>query len=108
MLPGALQGLGAAAACLQLLLLLGGTEPRPHGWDEDQLQVESIKRSILERLGMPAPPALRRRLDQESIRRAQQQYEQKVAELMGNRSREEEAAAVAASRRLHSLTASRK
>lgn len=108
MLPGALRGLGAATICLQLLLLLGGAEPRPHGWDEERLQVESIKRSILERLGMPAPPAPRRRLDQESIRRAQQQYEQKVAELMGNRSREEVAVAVAGTRRLHSLIASRK
>ncbi|XP_035428385.1 growth/differentiation factor 15 [Cygnus atratus] len=102
MLPGALRDVGAAAACLLLLLLLAGVEPRPRSWDEDRLQVETIKRSILERLGMPAPPAVRRRLDQESIRRAQQQYEQKVAELMGNRSREE--AAVAGTRRLHRLT----
>lgn len=106
MLPGALRDVGAAAACLLLLLLLAGVEPRPRGWDEDRLQVETIKRSILERLGMPAPPAVRRRLDQESIRRAQQQYEQKVAELMGNRSREE--AAVAGTRRLHRLTPIRK
>nr|XP_010304367.1 PREDICTED: growth/differentiation factor 15 [Balearica regulorum gibbericeps] len=76
-----------------LLLLLAGVELRPHTWDEDRLQLEAIKKGILERLGMPAPPVIRHRLDRESIRRAQRLYRQKVAELMRNRTREEEGGA---------------
>ncbi|KAM9254566.1 growth/differentiation factor 15 [Cariama cristata] len=103
-MPRVLGDVGVALTCLQLLLLLAGVELRPHGWDEDRLQLEAIKKEILERLGMPAPPVIRHRLDQESIRRAQRLYQQKVAELMGNRSREEEEGAVSETRRLHRLT----
>ena len=106
-MPRALRDVGAALTCLQLLLLLAGVELRPHAWDEDRLQLEAIKKGILERLGMPAPPVIRHRLDQESIQRAQRLYQQKVAELMGNRSREEEGA-VPGTRRLHRLTPTRK
>ncbi|XP_075580003.1 LOW QUALITY PROTEIN: growth/differentiation factor 15 [Pelecanus crispus] len=97
---------GAALTCLQLLLLLAGVELRPHAWDKDRLQLEAIKKGILERLGMPAPPVVRHQLDQESIQRAQRRYQQKVAELTGNRSREEEEeeGAVPRTRRLHRLT----
>ncbi|KAM6231504.1 growth/differentiation factor 15 [Spheniscus humboldti] len=102
-MPRALRDVGAALTCLQLLLLLAGVELRPHAWDEDRLQLEAIKKGILERLGMPAPPVIRHRLDQESIRRAQRLYQQKVAELTGNRSREEEGA-VPETRHLHRLT----
>ncbi|XP_009470226.1 PREDICTED: growth/differentiation factor 15 [Nipponia nippon] len=107
-MPRALRDVGAALTCLQLLLLLASVELRPHAWDEDRLQLEAIKKGILERLGMPAPPVVPppvagHRLDQESIRRAQRLYQQKVAELMGNRSQEEEGA-VPRSRRLHRLT----
>ncbi|XP_076215514.1 growth/differentiation factor 15 [Aptenodytes patagonicus] len=102
-MPRALRDVGAALTCLQLLLLLAGVELRPHAWDEDRLQLEAIKKGILERLGMPAPPVVRHRLDQESIRRAQRLYQQKVAELTGNRSREEEGA-VPETRHLHRLT----
>ncbi|XP_054661383.1 growth/differentiation factor 15 [Grus americana] len=103
-MPRVLRDVGAALACLQLLLLLAGVELRPHTWDEDRLQLEAIKKGILERLGMPAPPVIRHRLDQESIRRAQRLYRQKVAELMRNRTREEEEGAVPGTRRLHRLT----
>lgn len=106
-MPRVLRDFGAALGCLQLLLLLTGVELRPHAWDEDKLQLEAIKKGILERLGMPTPPVVRHRLDQESIRRAQRLYQQKVAELMGNRSREEEGA-VPRTRRLHRLTPTRK
>ncbi|XP_063214254.1 growth/differentiation factor 15 [Chroicocephalus ridibundus] len=102
-MPRALRDVGAALTCLQLLLLLPGAEPRPHAWDGDRLQLEAIKKGILERLGMSAPPALRQHLDQESIRRAQRLYQHKVAELTGNRSREEEGD-VPRTRRLHRLT----
>ncbi|KAM6189573.1 growth/differentiation factor 15 [Sarcoramphus papa] len=102
-MPRALRDVGAALTCLQLLLLLAGVELRPHAWDEDRLQLEAIKKGILERLGMPAPPVIRHRLDQESIQRAQRLYQQKVAELTGNRSREEEGA-VPGTGRLHRLT----
>lgn len=106
-MPRALRDVGAALTCLQLLLLLAGVELRPHAWDEDRLQLEAIKKGILERLGMPAPPVVRHRLDQESIRRAQRLYQQNVAELTGNRSREEEGA-VPETRHLHRLTPKRK
>ncbi|KAM6331718.1 growth/differentiation factor 15 [Alca torda] len=102
-MPRALRDVGAALTCFQLLLLLPGAEPRPHAWDRDRFQLEAIKKGILERLGMSAPPAIRQRLDQESIRRAQRLYQQKVAELTGNRSREEEGD-VPRTRRLHRLT----
>ncbi|KAM6395794.1 growth/differentiation factor 15 [Rhynochetos jubatus] len=102
-MPRALRDVGAALTCLQLLLLLSGVELRPHAWDKDRLQLEAIQKGILERLGMAAPPVIRHRLDQESTRRAQRLYQQKVAELMGNRSREEERA-VPGTRRLHRLT----
>ncbi|XP_058715035.1 growth/differentiation factor 15 [Poecile atricapillus] len=97
---------GAALTCLQLLLLLSAVDSRPHTWDQDRFQLEAVKKEILERLGMSAPPVPRRPLDQESIQRAQRLYRQKVAELAGNRSREgeEEEEAVSGSRRLHRLT----
>lgn len=106
-MPRVLRDFGATLGCLQLLLLLTGVELRPHAWDEDKLQLEAIKKGILERLGMPTPPVVRHRLDQESVRRAQRLYQQKVAELTGNRSREEEGA-VPRTRRLHRLTPTRK
>lgn len=80
----------AALTCLRLLLLLSAADSRPHAWDQDRFQLEAVKKEILERLGMPAPPAIRSQLDQESIQRAQRLYRRKVAELAGNRSREEE------------------
>ncbi|XP_069734040.1 growth/differentiation factor 15 [Phaenicophaeus curvirostris] len=102
-MPGALRDAGTTLTCLQLLLLLfSGAEPRPHAWDEDRLQLEALKKGILERLGMTAPPVLRHPLDPESIKRAQRLYRHKVAELMGNRSREE-ARVVPGTRRLHRL-----
>ncbi|XP_063259567.1 growth/differentiation factor 15 isoform X1 [Prinia subflava] len=105
-LPRALRGLGAALTCLQLLGLLSAADSRPHTWEQDRFQLEAVKKEILERLGMPAPPAVRRRLDQESIQRAQRLYQHKVAELARNRSRdgEEEEGAVSSRRRLHRLT----
>ncbi|XP_053822081.1 growth/differentiation factor 15 [Vidua chalybeata] len=104
--PNALRGVGAALTCLQLLLLLSAVDSRPHTWDQDRFQLEAVKKEILERLGMPAPPVSQRQLDQESIQRAQRLYQQKVAELAGNRSREEEEEeeAVSRTRRLHRLT----
>ncbi|XP_068776213.1 growth/differentiation factor 15 [Struthio camelus] len=80
----------AAATCLPVLLLLCGAELRPHARGEERLQLEAVKRGILERLGMPGPPAVRRGLDPDGVRRARRRYEEKVAELMSNRSREEE------------------
>ncbi|XP_068276518.1 growth/differentiation factor 15 [Nyctibius grandis] len=102
-MPGTLRDAGAAVTCLQLLLLLAGVEPRPHAWDQDTLQLETIKKGILERLGLPAPPVIRHRLDPESIRRAQRLYRRDVAELAANRSREEDGA-VPGTRRLRRLT----
>lgn len=108
-MPRALRDVGAAVTCLQLLLLVTGVEPRPRGWDEDRTQLEAVKKGILERLGMSAPPVVRQRLDQESIRRAQRLYRHKVAEVMRNRSREEEEeeGSVSRTRRLHRLTPTR-
>ncbi|XP_023798634.1 growth/differentiation factor 15 [Cyanistes caeruleus] len=97
---------GAALTCLQLLLLLSAVDSRPHTRHQDRFQLEAVKKEILERLGMSAPPVPRRPLDQESIQRAQRLYQLKVAELAGNRSREgeEEEEAVSGTRRLHRLT----
>nr|RLV63196.1 hypothetical protein DV515_00018519 [Chloebia gouldiae] len=105
-MPKALRGVGAALTCLQLLLLPSAVDSRPRTWDQDRFQLEAVKKEILERLGMPAPPVIRRQLDQESIQRAQRLYQRKVAELAGNRSREEEEEeeAVTRTRRLHRLT----
>ncbi|XP_064030906.1 growth/differentiation factor 15 [Pogoniulus pusillus] len=103
-MPRALRDVGATLTCLQLLLLLTSVELRPHTRDEDRLQLEAIKKGILERLGMSSPPVVRHRLDQESIQRAQRLHRQRVAELMGNRSQEEVGAGTG-TRRLHRLTA---
>ncbi|KAM6310632.1 growth/differentiation factor 15 [Podargus strigoides] len=102
-MPRALRDAGATLTCLQLLLLLSGVELRPHTWDEDKVKLEAIKKEILGRLGLPAPPGIRHQLDQESILRAQRLYRQRVAELMGNRSREEEGP-TPGTPRLHRLT----
>ncbi|CAM2109112.1 growth/differentiation factor 15 [Caretta caretta] len=91
-----------AATCL-LLLLLSSVEPRPHGWAENRLQLETIQRGILDRLGLQEPPVLRQRLDQDGVRRARQLYREKLTQLWGNRSREESWAA-APPRTLHLLT----
>ncbi|XP_038020039.1 growth/differentiation factor 15 [Motacilla alba alba] len=103
MLSRAVRGAAAALTCLQLLLLLSAVHSRPHSWDQDRSQLEAVKKEILERLGMPAPPVIRRQLDQESIQRAQRLYQRKAAELAANRSREEEEEEEAVSR-LHRLT----
>ncbi|XP_048144318.1 growth/differentiation factor 15 isoform X2 [Corvus hawaiiensis] len=103
-MPNALRGVGAALTCLRLLLLLSAVDSRPHTWDQDRFQLEAVKKEILERLGMPAPPVIRRQLDQESIQRAQRLYQQQVAEMARNRSREEEEEAASRTRRLHRLT----
>ncbi|KAM9369176.1 growth/differentiation factor 15 [Phaethornis superciliosus] len=103
-MPKALRDLGAAFTFLQLLLLLTSVEPRPQGWDQEKFRLESIKKEILERLGLSAPPVLRTPLDTQSIRRAQRLYRQKVAELSGNRSREAEPGTQPGIRRRHRLT----
>ncbi|XP_064353408.1 growth/differentiation factor 15 [Dromaius novaehollandiae] len=77
----------AAATCLPVLLLLSGVELRAPAAGDERLQLEAVKRGILERLGMAGPPAGRRPLDPDGVRRAQRLYAEKVAELMGNRSR---------------------
>ncbi|XP_009069569.1 PREDICTED: growth/differentiation factor 15 [Acanthisitta chloris] len=108
-MPRALRDVGAALTCLQLLLLLLPVDSRPHAWDQDRLQLEGVKKEILERLGTPI---IRQQLDQESIRTAQRLYQLKVAELAGNRSREEQqeeeeeegGETVPGTRRLHRLT----
>ncbi|XP_068020971.1 growth/differentiation factor 15 [Melanerpes formicivorus] len=102
-MPRAPRGVGATLTCLQLLLLFTRVELRPHTWDEDRLQLEAIKKEILERLGMSSPPVVRHRLDQESVQRARRLHRQRVAELMGNRS-QEEVGAVTTTRHLHRLT----
>lgn len=94
----------SAFTSLQLLLLLSAVNSRPHAWDGDRLQLERIKKEILERLGMAAPPIPERRLDQGSILRAQSLYQQKAAELARNRSQEEEKEGAVS--RLHRLTPS--
>ncbi|XP_008499212.1 growth/differentiation factor 15 [Calypte anna] len=103
-MPKALRDLGAAFTFLQLLLLLTSVEPRPQGWDQEKFRLESIKKEILERLGLSAPPVLRTPLDTQSIRRAQRLYRQKVAELTANRSREAEPGTQPGIKRRHRLT----
>ncbi|XP_010187249.1 PREDICTED: growth/differentiation factor 15 [Mesitornis unicolor] len=99
-MPTALRDVGAALTCLQLLALLGGAEM----WERDEMRLEAIKKGILERLGMPAPPVIRHRLDPESTRRARLLYRHRMAELTGNRTREE--GAVAGATHLHLLDVS--
>ncbi|XP_025066060.1 growth/differentiation factor 15 [Alligator sinensis] len=81
-------GPGSAATCLMLLLLLS-PHVQPRGWDETRLHLETLKQGILDRLGMPGPPAIRQALDQDGIRRARQLYEERLALLWGNQSRAE-------------------
>ncbi|XP_075759026.1 growth/differentiation factor 15 [Pelodiscus sinensis] len=86
-----------------LLLLLSSVEPRPRSWDQPELELETIKRGILDRLGLQEPPVLRQRLDQDGLRRARQLYREKLTQLRGNRSRDESQAAAPAWT-LHLLT----
>ncbi|XP_038595933.1 growth/differentiation factor 15 [Tachyglossus aculeatus] len=81
--------LAAAALLLLLLLLSPGTEPRPHTAHERQLQLEAIKRGILERLDLREPPKVRQPLSPGEALSLQHRYEEALAEMRRNQSRGE-------------------
>ncbi|XP_043846324.1 growth/differentiation factor 15 [Dromiciops gliroides] len=80
---------------LPLLLLLlqppppsRAAEPPPED-PERSVQLEAIRSSILARLGMSAPPDVRPQpLSAQEVRRLQRRYEEALAQLRSNRSRE--------------------
>lgn len=68
-----------------LLLLLSGVVPRPHRRPEVQLQLDTVKQSILQKLGMDKPPIVQDPLGQDELRRARRLYWETVARLGMNR-----------------------
>ncbi|XP_078524479.1 growth/differentiation factor 15 [Lissotriton helveticus] len=91
-------------ACLALLVLLTAVELRPLGEQEKRIQLEAVKRGILERLGLHRPPPTPQRLDKEALQRMYAIYQEKLLELKGNASRGEENMLTAAETRVHLLT----
>ncbi|KAJ1085430.1 hypothetical protein NDU88_005562 [Pleurodeles waltl] len=90
-------------ACLALLFLLTAVELRPLGEQEKRIQLEAVKRGILERLGLHRPPPTHQRLDKEALQRMYKVYEETLLELKGNTSQEENML-TATENRVHLLT----
>ncbi|XP_074834300.1 growth/differentiation factor 15 [Carettochelys insculpta] len=102
-MQSSLQEARCALTCLLLLLLLSGVEPRPPTGEENRLQLETVQRGILDRLGLQEPPVLGQRQDQEGVRQAHQLYRETLAQLQANWSRGE-SQAPAPVRSVHLLT----
>ncbi|XP_015276529.1 PREDICTED: growth/differentiation factor 15-like [Gekko japonicus] len=68
-----------------VMALLSMVDPRPSGGRASQLQLEAIKQSLLERLGLERPPVVRQPLDQDGLQRAHQVYREMLAQFRANR-----------------------
>uniref|UniRef100_H3B924 Growth/differentiation factor 15 n=1 Tax=Latimeria chalumnae TaxID=7897 RepID=H3B924_LATCH len=77
-------------ATCAVLLFLSEVELRPHGDRRERVQVEAVKMSILEHLGLQRPPSVRERLNEEELKKMYQLYEEKLNELRRNKSAEDD------------------
>ncbi|XP_034973166.1 growth/differentiation factor 15 [Zootoca vivipara] len=65
-------------------LLSGMVDLRPHSPQDAHPQLEAIKRSILDRLGMEKPPSVPGALGQGGLQEARQVYQEMLAQLRAN------------------------
>ncbi|XP_063313386.1 growth/differentiation factor 15 [Pelobates fuscus] len=77
-----------AAFCLSMSFITG-VHLRPLGEQEEMVQLEAIKKGILDRLGLHRPPVIREKMDQDKIQKMHWLYQEKLRELRGNMSKEE-------------------
>ncbi|XP_066491635.1 growth/differentiation factor 15 [Tiliqua scincoides] len=69
------------AFAMLALLLAYGVDSRPHGGYDPQLHLEAIKQTILAKLGMEKPPAIREALGQDELQKAHQLYQEMLTQL---------------------------
>ncbi|XP_077192369.1 growth/differentiation factor 15 [Paroedura picta] len=67
------------------LVLLSGVDPRPSGRHASQRQLEAVKQSILDRIGLKRPPVVRRPLGPDGLQKEHQVYREMLAQLRANR-----------------------
>uniref|UniRef100_A0A8C5LNG1 Growth/differentiation factor 15 n=1 Tax=Leptobrachium leishanense TaxID=445787 RepID=A0A8C5LNG1_9ANUR len=77
-----------AAFCLTMLSITG-VHLRPLDEQEEMVQLEAVKKGILDRLGFHKPPIIREKMDNNEIRKMHQLYHEKLRELRGNTSKED-------------------
>ncbi|XP_053556031.1 growth/differentiation factor 15 [Bombina bombina] len=77
-----------------------GVQLRPIWEQEKRVQLEAVKRGILDRLGFHKPPIIREKMSQDEIRKLQLLYQKTIMELRGNVSNE-----ATHERKVHLLTA---
>ncbi|XP_069505371.1 growth/differentiation factor 15 [Ambystoma mexicanum] len=97
-------GASYAVTCLGCLFLCTVVELRPLEEQEKRLQLEAVKKEILDRLGLHRPPIVWQRLHKENLQRMYRVYEEKLGELKGNVSREEKSLEAATEKTVHRLT----
>lgn len=68
-----------------VMVLLSGVDPRPSGGHASHLQLEAIKQSLLERLGLERPPVVQQPLGQDGLQKAHQVYQDTLAQFRANR-----------------------
>ncbi|KAM8961364.1 growth/differentiation factor 15 [Pelodytes ibericus] len=77
-----------AAVCLTVLSITG-VHLRPMGEQEKMVQLEAVKKEILDRLGLHRPPVIREKMDHTEILKMHLLYQEKLKEIRGNMSKEE-------------------
>ncbi|CAJ0962527.1 unnamed protein product [Ranitomeya imitator] len=84
------------------LLSITGVQLRPLAEQEKMIQLEAVKKSILDHLGLHKPPVIREKLDSGELRKMQWLYQEKLMELRGNLTKDEPT-----EKRVHLLTPKR-
>ncbi|KAM4710234.1 growth/differentiation factor 15 [Discoglossus pictus] len=69
-------------------LFITGVQLRPLGEQEKRVQLEAVKRGILDRLGFHRPPIIKEKISQEKITEIYRLYQEKLMELKGNISKD--------------------
>ncbi|XP_068127297.1 growth/differentiation factor 15 [Hyperolius riggenbachi] len=90
--------LRCAALCFTLLSITG-VQLRPLAEQEKMIQLEAVKKSILDKLGLHKPPVIREKMDKDEMRKMYWLYQEKLMELQRNGSKED-----TLERRVHLLT----
>ncbi|XP_073402175.1 growth/differentiation factor 15 [Dendrobates tinctorius] len=90
---------GRCATFCFALLSITGVQLRPLAEQEKMIQLEAVKKSILDRLGLHKPPVIREKLDRDELRKMQWLYQEKLMELRGNLTKDE-----STENRVHLLT----
>ncbi|KAM3937599.1 growth/differentiation factor 15 [Leptodactylus fuscus] len=87
-----------ATLCFAFLSITG-VQLKPLGDQEKMIQLEAVKKSILDRLGLHKPPVIREKLDRDELHKMHRLYQEKLMELRGNLSKDE-----TPERKVHLLT----